>query len=170
MKRETWSDVVRLSELPVRRRLAPDEATRAAIAATLELDALPQLTAEIEATPWLDGARVDGRWQAVVTQTCGVTLEPFDSALSGDFSIRAVPADSPNAPAEPKGEIDLELVTEDPPDLLPALEIDLGGYVVEHLALEIDPYPRKPDAVFEPPQAERESSPFDVLARLKQPD
>jgi hypothetical protein len=167
MTQEPWSEVVRLSELPVRRRLAPDESTRRRIAETLDLDDLPELEAEVEAAPWLDGARIEGRWRARVVQTCGVSLEPFDSALEGTFSVRAVPEGSPAAPAETAHELDLELASEDPPDVLPAPQVDLAAYVVEHLALEIDPYPRKPGVAFEPPPAERESSPFDVLSRLK---
>ncbi len=59
---------------------------------------------------------------------------------------------------------------EDPADVLEGDQIDLAAYVVEHLALEIDPYPRKPDAVFEPPAAEPETSPFAVLLQLKPRD
>jgi len=39
--------------------------------------------------------------------------------------------------------------------------------VIEHLVLEIDPFPRAPDAEFTPPEAEPESSPFGKLAQLK---
>ena len=45
--------------------------------------------------------------------------------------------------------------------------IDLAGYVVEHLALEIDPFPRKPGVEFVLPAQPPESSPFDVLRALK---
>ena len=55
---------------------------------------------------------------------------------------------------------------EEVPELLEGDEIDLGGYVVEHLALEIDPFPRKPGVVFEPPADTEERSPFAVLKRL----
>jgi hypothetical protein len=48
--------------------------------------------------------------------------------------------------------------------------VDLAAYVVEHLALEIDPFPRSPGAEFEPPAALPESSPFDVLRALKDRD
>ena len=160
---------MRLSALlgPIRRTLAPDEATRGRIARELGLVALPELTADVEASPWLDGARLNGRWRATVVQTCGVTLEPFETALEGAFRVRALPEGSPNAPTSTGGEVDLELSAEDPPDLLREGVVDLAGYVLEHLALEIDPYPRKPGVEFEPPPAERESSPFDVLQRLK---
>ena len=45
--------------------------------------------------------------------------------------------------------------------------VDLAAYVVEHLALEIDPWPRKPGVVFEAPEGPAEPSPFDVLRELK---
>ena len=45
--------------------------------------------------------------------------------------------------------------------------IDLGDYVVEHLALEIDPFPRRPGAVFEAPEPLPETSPFAALKALK---
>ena len=168
MKAESWSHVVRLSELnaPVRRHLEPDEATRASLARELDVDALPELVADVEVRPWLDGAEIAGRWSARVVQTCGVTLEPYESALSGDFTVRAVPPGS-RAAAETPTEVELDLSSEDPPDVLDGPQLDLAGYVVEHVALEVDPYPRKPGVAFEPPPAERESSPFDVLQRLK---
>jgi hypothetical protein len=39
--------------------------------------------------------------------------------------------------------------------------------LVEHLALDLDPFPRKPGAVFEPPPPEGPESPFAVLRVLK---
>ena len=49
-------------------------------------------------------------------------------------------------------------------------EIDLGQYVVEHLALELDPFPRKPGAEFVQPPEPAEISPFAVLKALKPKD
>jgi uncharacterized metal-binding protein YceD (DUF177 family) len=167
-----WSDPLRLSELrgPTRRRLTADAGARERVARALDLVELPELEADLEAAPWLDGARVSGRWRARVVQTCGVTLDPFESALSGEFLVRAVPAGSPHAPTVDTAEVDIDLSSDDPPDVLTDDRVDLAAYVVEHLALEIDPVPRKPDAEFEPPPAERESSPFDVLRGLKDRD
>ena len=166
-----WAVPVRLSELsrgPAVRKLAPDEATRAAIAASIDLEGLPEFSAEVMVRPWQDGAEIEGRWTAVVTYLCGVSLEPFDATLQGAFSVRAVPPSSPLAvPPEPVDEIDLDPDAEDPPDVLEADTVDLGAYLVEHLALELDPFPRKPGAVFEPPPPENPPSPFAVLTRLK---
>lgn len=167
-----WRESVRLAEVargPVRRRLEPDDAQRTALGRTLGLDALEALTAEVTVTPWLDGAEIDGRFTARVVQTCGVSLEPFESSLSGDFRVRVLPAASPNAPVGEDGE-EIDLEAEDPPDILEGEEIDLAAYVAEHLALEVDPFPRKPDAVFEPPAPEEDASPFAVLRQLKRGD
>ena len=51
------------------------------------------------------------------------------TSLADDTAVREVVLD-------PEGE--------DPPDLLDEDRIDLADYVVEHLALDIDPFPRKP--------------------------
>jgi uncharacterized metal-binding protein YceD (DUF177 family) len=165
-----WREIVRLSEVDrgvIERRLQPDESQLAAIAKTIGVDQLKSLSAEVTVAPWLDGAEIRGDLRAEVRQTCGVTLEPIEQTISGVFKVRVVPAGSHNLPAE-DAEIDLE--ADDPPDSLEGEEIDLAHYVVEHLALEIDPFPRKPGAVFEPPEAEEEASPFAVLRRLKQDD
>ena len=166
-----WSVPVRLVEVGrgFDRTLAPDEATLKRIAAGLDLAALNSFIAKVKVSPWLDGAEVEGRWKAELAYTCGLTLDPFDSALEGEFRLRLLPADSPNAPAEePEAVIDLE--GEDPPDLLETDVIDLGVYLVEHLALELDPFPRKPGAAFEPPPEPEVPSPFAVLAQLRPKD
>ena len=164
-----WSETVRLSEVrgTLRRRLSADAEARGRIAKLLKLDELPELEGQLEVAPWLDGAKIKGSWRARVVQTCGLTLEPFETPLQGEFEIKAVPADSPAAPAPAAADIELDLESEDPPDVLESEDIDLAGYLVEHLALEIDPYPRKPDAEWEPRPPEEEVSPFAVLQQLK---
>ncbi len=161
-----WSHPVRLAELnraPLRKRLAPDAATRARIATELALDGLDDLRADVTLTPWLDGAVLEARWTAVVEQTCGITLEPFSTRLEGDYSVRVLPHGSKNAPEEPGGEVMVDPLADDPPDVLEGDSVDLAAYVVEHLALEIDPFPRKPGAEFTPPDEPDPPSPFEAL-------
>ena len=168
-----WGRPVRLADLargPVRLTLQPDAAARAQIAKTLELESLPALSAEVVVSPWLDGASIDGRFAATVEQICGVTLDTFEQAAAGEISLRVVPAGSPNAPEEEGGEVALDLEAPDPPDVLEAEEIDVSGYVVEHLALEIDPFPRKPGAAFAFEPGAANDSPFAVLKGLKRPE
>jgi hypothetical protein len=146
--------------------LEADEAQRAAIAKALGLAGLNAFSAEAVLKPWLDGVELSARWRASVVYTCGVTVETFDSDLSGAFTVRAVPEGSPNAPAE-EAESVFDLEADDPPDVLTEDVVDVGAYLVEHLALELDPFPRKPGAVFEPPAAETPASPFAVLREFK---
>ena len=169
MKDALWSQPVRLAEVgrgAQRRTLTPSEAERVQIARALNLVDLPELSADVELAPWLDGAVLRGRWRARVVQTCGVTLDPFETPLSGDFEVRAVPTGSPLAPSE-EGAVELDLEADDPPDVLEEDRIDPAAYVVEHLALELDPFPRKPGAEFEAPEPEPETSPFAALLQLK---
>lgn len=162
--------VVRLHEVnrgPVSLTFAPDEAERAGIARDLGLVAVPALKAEVTVKPWLDGAEVLGRFRATVGQTCVVTLDDFDAELAGEFTVRLVPAGSVNAPAEALGEIELDAEADDPPDVVEGDVIDVGAYVIEHLALSLDPYPRKPGAAFDYQPPAEETSPFAALKALK---
>jgi uncharacterized metal-binding protein YceD (DUF177 family) len=169
MVKPTWPCLIAWADLargPVFRSLAPGPEARAVIARDLVLDGLDRLEAEVEAAPWLDGARLKGRFEAEVRQTCGVTLEPLTSTLSGTFELKLLPEGSPNAPEEPEEAV-LDPEAEDPPDLVEGETIDLGAIVVEQLALEIDPFPRKPGAEFDPGPEERPASPFAVLKDFK---
>lgn len=164
------SAVVRLHELgrgPVVVNFAPDEAARAGIAADLGIGAVRALAAQVTVKPWLDGAELSGRFKATVGQTCVVTLDDFDEEVAGDFTVRVVPAGSVNAPAEAVGEIELDAEADDPPDVIAGDAIDVGGYVVEHLALSLDPYPRKPGAAFDYQPPTEDTSPFAALSALK---
>jgi len=165
-----WTTPIPLRELargPVEVRLEPDAAERAKVARDLGLEALPALTADLTVRPWLDGAEITGRFEAVVEQLCSVSLDPFEQTLSGAIAVQVVPAGSPHAPAVEPGEAEHDPEAPDPPDVLAGEAVDLAAYVVEHLALEIDPFPRKPGVEFEyapPPEPE---SPFAVLKKLK---
>ena len=166
---ESWKADVRFSELgrgPVSRRLVADEEARRRIALELGLEAILEFAAQVTAKPWHDGAEVEGDWSATITQICSGTADPFDSELAGRFTVRVLPPASANAPEE-AAEIAVDPDAEDPPDVAGSDQIDLAAYVVEHLALEIDPFPRKPGAVFTPPEEPEEMSPFAVLRQFK---
>lgn len=167
-----WGKPLKLHEVnrgPVRLALAPDETERAAIAKRLGLRSLPSLTADVTVKPWLDGAEVSGRFDAVVEYVCGVTLDPFEQAVSGEVFARVVPTGSENAPDPEAGEMELDLEADDPPDVLTSDAIDVTEYVVEHLSLELDPFPRKPGATFDYQPPQEEESPFAVLRKLQEP-
>ena len=166
-----WPSVLKLGELrrgAVRRELIADDAARIRIARALDLVRLDHLEATVTVKPWLDGAEMTGRWRASVVQTCVVTLDPLAADLQGEFALKLAPVGSDAAPRA-ELEITLDPQAEDPPDVLETDEIDIGAYVIEHLALELDPFPRTPGAEFEPPPTEQPASPFAALRKLKDP-
>jgi hypothetical protein len=146
--------------------VAADPQTLVKAAQILGLVALEAFCADLRLKPWFDGVEIRADWRAHVVQTCGVSLEAFASDLTGAFLVRVVPPSSPYAP-QPSAEVILDLDAEDPPDLLQGDGVDVGAYLLEHLALELDPYPRKPGAAFDPPASEGLASPFDALRNLK---
>ena len=105
---------------------------------------------------------------ADAVQTCGLTLEPLPVHVDRKYSVQMVEA-TEREDADDEGEIDLEL-DDDSPDQIEGGSLDLGQYVVEQLALSLDPFPRKPGAVFEQPKEPGEISPFAVLKSLHSKD
>ncbi|MGC2854223.1 YceD family protein [Novispirillum sp. DQ9] len=148
-------------------RLEADEGERAALAKRFDLVALDDLHAEVRAKPFAAGelVRLSGSLNARVTQTCGITLAPVVSDVTGEFDMTFS-----FAAQEPEGlEIELDAEGEDPPEPIVDGVIDVGEVVAEQLALLIDPFPRAPGAEFTPP-AEDDGvalGPFAALAALR---
>lgn len=148
-------------------RLAPDAAVRAALARDFGVLAIPALKASVTLTPdGQGGVRVGGHVDATVRQTCVATLEPFDAPVSEEIEMHFVPEDRM---PEVRPGAEIEVASDDLPDPLVNGMVDIGAVVSEFLALGIDPYPRKPGAVFEMPSSANagDDSPFSALARLR---
>lgn len=141
---------------------------REEIARLAGLRDLPKLAAEFELTPIAGGAvRVVGTVAAVVGQSCVVTLDRVENAISEPVNLVFAPPDT--IAESPDDGVDGDASAE-PPEPIVNGRIDLAGLAVEFLILGVDPYPRKPDAVFEPvhtPPA-TEDHPFAGLAALKE--
>jgi len=147
--------------------LHTDADTRAAIARIAGLRDLPRLGASFDLSPHSGGGlRVTGRVSATVGQTCVVTLEPLTNEVEEEIDLLYMPSpaaaatvdDEPEAEAEPKW---------DEPEPLIGGAVDLGALATEFLLLGLDPYPRKPGAVFEAPRDNRpEAGPFAGLSGL----
>ena len=171
----TWPVRVTLGEIgrePKTYAFEADVLARRELVKQLDLLSLDSFSGEVTVTPWLDGAVLTGRYSAELAQTCGITAEPLPQSLSNSFSLRVLPQGSPHAPADSAagGEIEIDLEADDPPDLLESDVIDLSGYAVEHLSLDLDPFPRKSGAEFVPPADEVDLSPFAVLKTFKPRD
>lgn len=164
-----YSEPLRLHHIGagVQRRLTPDADAIKRIVRALDLQALDMFEVDINLVPTVSGWRLDGRVVADAVQTCGLTLEPLPVHVDRKFSVQMVEA-TEREPEE-DGEIDLEL-DDDSADQIEGGSLDLGQYAVEQLSLSLDPFPRKPGAVFEQPKEPGEISPFAVLKGLQSRD
>jgi uncharacterized metal-binding protein YceD (DUF177 family) len=161
-----YSVPVRLHQVGsgVSRTLEPDAAARGRIAKALDLASLDAFAAVMTLAPSPGGWRLSGRVKASLAQTCGITLEPLPVEVDAPFAISlAEEAD------EESDEIVITLDDESP-DPIEGGQIDLGQYAVEQLALQLDPFPRKPGAAFVQPPEPTEISPFAVLKQLRPSD
>ena len=105
--------------------------------------------------------RVEGEVSARITQTCVVSLEPFEVDVEEPVEARFLPRDA-KRPAPESGAD--EFVDPDEPDEIVDGRVDLGKLASEFLTLALDPYPRKPGAAFAPPaDLAEEGSPFSGL-------
>jgi len=164
-----WSHPVRRDEVPetgLHLDLVADEATRAAIAAVAGVRTLPHLAATFDLARQGAGLKVTGEVVATVEQSCVVTLEPMTSEIREPLDLAFLlpgAGESLEAAAD-----DIDPGAEDEPEMLVDGVVDLGVAATEFLLLAIDPYPRKPGAVFEPPKtADPGGHPFAALEALK---
>ena len=136
-----------IKETPQEHVVVADEAARAALAASFGLKGIALLRGTFVLRHERGGeivATLD--MQAKVTQTCVVTLEPFEARIAERGTLRFVPARSLPEGEEEEEELDPESL--EGPDDIPYADdlIDLGAALAEQLALALDPYPRKPGA------------------------
>jgi uncharacterized metal-binding protein YceD (DUF177 family) len=168
--KKPWSVPVRrddVSEAGLHLDLVADEATRTAVAAVAGVRAVPRLTASFDVARQGGGLKVNGEVAATVEQTCVVTLEPMTSELREPIDLAFVPPRADERAEESEEELDPGAADESEP-LVDGVA-DLGATAIEFLLLAIDPYPRRPGAVFEAPQAEDSAAhPFAALAALKE--
>lgn len=122
--------------------LTAEAGERAALAKLLKLSEVKRLEARLHVKPWgRDGLAVTGEVEADVVQTCVVTLEPFDAEVREEIEVRYTAEDAGAGDLAPGAEHEADL---DAPDVLVNGSADLGALAAEHVALGLDPYPRKP--------------------------
>jgi uncharacterized metal-binding protein YceD (DUF177 family) len=157
-----FSRVVRVEPLPragLEQTIEANAQERAALARLNNLPDIAELKATLRIAKWRRGVKVEGDLHAKVTQTCVVSLEPFEAEIDEPVEVRFLP--------EEDGGVGPESLDEDAPDALIDGKVDLGAIASEFLTLALDPYPRKPGVAFEPPPAEDDpTSPFERLRAL----
>lgn len=147
------------------------EGERTALVARFGLESLDRLTAEWRLRAVAAGVEAEGRVRAAGAQACVTTGEPVPFTLDSPLVLLF----THQAEGEPDEEIEL---TNSDLDTLPIEGepidggvIDVGEATAQSFALELDPYPRAPDAD-ELRRAlgiasEVEASPFAALLGLK---
>ena len=149
------------------------EAERAALAEAYHLVGISSLKARLNLAKRGPVIRITGPLKAHLTQTCVVTMEPFESDVEDQIELEFAPPAYVTEAWERLAQLEASGSTEDlpePPDQIVDGKIDLGAIASEALALALDPYPKKPGAEFEGPADAApapDESPFAVLARLK---
>jgi uncharacterized metal-binding protein YceD (DUF177 family) len=166
-----WSVPVTVHDVPPTGRrfaLVADEATRAAIAKSANLRALPRLEGSFDVSRHgAGGLHVAGRVCATVVQLCVVTLDPIENEIDEMIDLVFLPG-AAAAVDDQAGRVAVVEAADDAPEPLLDDTVDLGAIATEFLILGIDLYPRKPDAVFEPPPIEDKAEhPFAALAALR---
>jgi len=143
-------------------------------ASETERDALAKLTG-LEAVRGLTGTftlsrdgrgtiEVRGEVRAEVTQTCIVSLDPFDCRPRRDgrcaFCSAGRRAPCPPPIVEPSRRLTPQWRERGtiPPDPIVDGKIDLGALAVEFMILGLDPYPRKPGVDFADPSPENDGT------------
>jgi hypothetical protein len=147
--------------------LVADPGVRAEVARIAGLRDLPRLEAKFDVTRHgAGGMHVVGHVSATVGQNCVLTLEPLANEIEETVDLVFLPQ---RMPLREEGEAEMEPRVRkwNDPEPLIGGGVDLGALATEFLILGLDPYPRKPDAVFEPPQDQQaDDGPFAALAKL----
>jgi hypothetical protein len=168
-----WSVAVTVAQIPdhgLHCDIEASAAERDALAVVAGLREISLAQASLDLTPIRDGrVHVVGRVLARIVQTCVVTLDPVDNAIDETVDLIFAPASQIRELAESIDDTEDNEAIPDPPEPIVNGVIDLGRLATDALFLGIDPYPRKPDAVFEPPAAlvDPEDHPFATLKALK---
>jgi hypothetical protein len=159
------------SGLSTARSATPEELM--AIVSALDLLGCASLWAQYAITPAAGGHyQLTGHFRAEVTQACVVTLDPVAGTVGETFEAVFWPQE--DMPPPESGEVAMD--DEPEREAIVAGQIAAGRIVFESLAAALDPFPRKPGAVFDwqPASADdpaaKPAGPFAVLANLKAKD
>ena len=177
-KQDPWRVPVVVAQIPEtgqHREFEADQATRDAIADVGALRAVLSVQAAFDVTPKRGGRfQVVGHVRARVGQTCVVTLDEMESEIDEPIDLIFAPPEQIPQMADLVDEAQENdrssgEDTPDPPEPIENGIIDLGRLAADALYLAVDPYPRKPDAVFEPlvETPNPEDHPFAALKALK---
>jgi uncharacterized metal-binding protein YceD (DUF177 family) len=121
--------------------ITADAAERLALARRFRVRAIDRLEADYLLVPHEDGWQATGTLRAEAVQACVATAEDVPERIETPFTIRFVQEGDAAADEELElSEADCDIMT------VEGGRIDMGEAVAQTLALNLDPYPRSPDA------------------------
>ena len=173
---DAWRSPVTVAQIPdtgLHRELEASAAERRAMADVAGLRDVLSAHADFDVEPKSGGrVQVTGRVRARVGQTCVVTLDPIESEIDEEVDLTFAPEAEARRLEDliEEGQGDGEPPdVADPPEAIVNGIIDLGRIATDALFLAIDPYPRKPGAVFEAEVTapDPEDHPFAALKALQ---
>ena len=152
---DPWRVPIVVAQIPdtgLHRAFEASDAVRAAMADVAGLREIMSASASFDLTLKSGGrVHVTGEVRARIGQTCVVTLDPIENEIDELIDLMFAPSEQiPSLSAlteETAGDEEIP----DPPEPIVNDVIDLGRLATDALFLAIDPYPRRPDATFEPP-------------------
>lgn len=172
---DPWRVPVVVAQIPdtgLHRVIEAGEAARAAMAEIAGVRDVISATASFDLQLRSGGrVHVTGEVHARVGQTCVVTLDPVENEIDEMVDLMFAPPEQIRRLAalvdEAAQSEDVEVP--DPPEPIVDGVIDLGRLATDVLFLAIDPYPRRRDAVFEPPREiiDPADHPFAALKTLQ---
>jgi uncharacterized metal-binding protein YceD (DUF177 family) len=173
-KPDPWRVPVVVAQIPetgLHRDIEADQAVRDAVADVGGLREVRLVQASFDVTPQRGGRfHVAGHVRARIGQTCVVTLEELENEIDEPVDlIFAPPEQIPQMAALVDEAEDDDEEVPDPPEPIENGMIDLGRVATDALFLAVDPYPRKPGAVFEPvvEAVDPDDHPFAALKALQ---
>ena len=173
-KPDPWRVPIPVAQIPetgLHRDIEADQGIRNAVADVGGLRDVLLVQASFDVTPQRGGRfHVTGHVRARIGQTCVVTLEEIENDIDEPVDLVFVPPEQiPEMAALVDEAEDSDEEVPDPPEAIENGLIDLGRVATDALYLAVDPYPRKPGAVFEPvvQVADPEDHPFAALKALK---
>jgi uncharacterized metal-binding protein YceD (DUF177 family) len=165
---EVWHH--KIKEIPragITQHREADQRLRSGLAKELDTPDCHSLVAEYTIRSAAGGRyELKGRVEAEFTRTCVVSLEPLRETVAEPIDCTFAPPEQlPGVQAEEESVLSLE-------ELEPIENgmLEVGRVIYETIAASLDPYPRAPDAAYEPSvdaEHELEEHPFAKLSRLK---
>jgi len=172
---DPWRSPVTVAQVPdtgLHREIEASAREREAVAEVAGLREIAFAHASFDVTPMSGGRfNVAGRVRARIGQTCVVTLDPIENDIDEEIDLIFAPEAEVRQLAdliEEGQDSEGAEVAEQPEPIINGV-IDLGRLATDALFLAIDPYPRKPGAVFEAEVTalDPEDHPFAALKALQ---